>query len=252
VADGKYTEEEAPCIGRDDCLLTRVGDPVIVMPVAFPIRPDDPDTMTAMSWAVTDASNAGKWDAAVRNNADLIPPSRCVQTAVSSDSIDWDGFGGTSFFLAVTVVLALGIRFGMVAASTVGQKKKTAGQQKEKKVKFGVDDEVETVKADSDGSLPSAQNVPPRAVPPSRPSPREDDDGNLKAILKDLDEMQGPTIWKRLDELQASIESIPAMQGSSSQPGRSPESKADVVFVTGAKTNDWLPFLSGLNGTPRR
>eukprot|EP00961_Rhodomonas_salina_P279514 3775761-Rhodomonas_salina.1 len=237
VADGKFTEEESPCVGRDDCLLARVGDPVVVMPVAFPIRPDDPAMLTAMSWAVTDASNAGKWDAAVKNNAQLVPPSRCIKTAVNSASIDWDGFGGTSFFMAITIVVALGMHFGMAAARMRAAKSS------------GTSEELELEELDQEA-------VKLNGAPIHETDAGKDGsgDGDLKAILRRLDEIQTPNILRRLDELQASIE------GKTAKPGH--PGNADLVFNKGTASHanggtdsnsdgsgpSWLPFLSGLTG----
>jgi len=242
VASGKYTEEEAPCAVRDDCQLTRVGDPVMVMPVAFPIRPDDSATLTALSWAVTDASNAGKWDAAKANNGHLIPPSRCEKASVEAASIDWDGFGGTSFFLAVTVALALTMHFALGAKAAPASKSDNMPASDAPKVKDVTPEPLTGPVAEEEvASAPKLPASPPPTTNPKLAVAGEQGvsrEGDLKEILRRLDDMQGPTILRRLDELQASIESKTATPDRAADAGLAFADSRD-------STEGWGGFLAG-------
>eukprot|EP00961_Rhodomonas_salina_P103723 1395120-Rhodomonas_salina.1 len=87
VRAGIATEREAHCEtgrgghGRNDCDLIRVGEMVMAIPVAFPIK-SDWELVQSLSWAVTQARNSGQWEVAVKANEHLQTEPQC-STAVS-------------------------------------------------------------------------------------------------------------------------------------------------------------------------
>jgi len=112
VREGALSEEEGRCetsvamAERDDCQLVQVGEMILSIPVAFPIKMGS--LLTPMSVALTKAQNAGEWQKAIKDNKDLYPKSQCNDRA-PGQRLGKEAFAGVSILVGLGVFVAMAL-----------------------------------------------------------------------------------------------------------------------------------------------